>query len=395
MVLIEPPLPFGNAAARWFYVLLRGLAQRGHRVTAFTACSKPGEIAEAKKLFPAPENDLRCYPLPKRAGLRAKLETLWRPYSYMFSRQLQQELEYELALGFDILHLEQLWSAWLGLPHLGRALVNVHHLVGLDLELVRPTMWKGRLDQALMIATERRLLRLLRYVRSCSPRLVPEIQRMNPHAQTTTVPVGFPVEHYPYIADEQRTDAPVVSLIGSMEWYPNYSAAERLLVRLWPQIKQRVPSATLQIVGWNACKALHRFAGMPELTLEENVPDIQPYLARTGVLLYAPGRGSGMKIKVLEALAYGIPVVTTSEGVEGLPAQDSIHAGISDEDAGLVERTIRLLQDPAACNRQRAQGRLLLESHCGPKPTVDAIEAIYESMIHSDRKSDLSVYRKR
>ena len=49
LVMIEPPLPFGNAAARWYYVLLRGLVARGHRVTAFAACSKPGEIRSCKR----------------------------------------------------------------------------------------------------------------------------------------------------------------------------------------------------------------------------------------------------------------------------------------------------------------------------------------------------------
>ena len=47
LLMIEPPLPFGNAAARWFYVLLRGLVERGHNVTAFATCSKPEEMARA------------------------------------------------------------------------------------------------------------------------------------------------------------------------------------------------------------------------------------------------------------------------------------------------------------------------------------------------------------
>jgi len=88
-----------------------------------------------------------------------------------------------------------------------------------------------------------------------------------------------------------------------------------------------------------------------------------------------------MKIKILEALGYGVPVVTTSEGVEGLPAVDGVHAGVCEDDAGLIDRTVRLLTDSAAQNRQRAAGRALVESHCGPKPTVDAIEAIYARMM--------------
>jgi glycosyltransferase involved in cell wall biosynthesis len=380
VVLIEPPLPFGNAAARWFYVLLRGLVERGHRVTTFAACSKTEDIAKAYELFPRPQYDLRCYPYPKRQGLGAKVESLRRPYSFMFGPDLRRDLDDELARGFDVLHLEQLWSGWVGLRHVEKTLVNVHHLVWIDLSEVRPKSWRGRMERWLMGSTEARLIRRFKYFRSCSPRLVPEMLSANPRADISVIPVGVDPAQYRYIPDAERTGEPVVSVIGSMGWYPTHSAAVRLLTRLWPEIKRRVPAARAQIVGWNAREALKEFLGRPDVTIEENVPDIKPYFQRTGVLLYAPGRGSGMKIKVLEALGFGVPVVTTSEGVEGLPAEDGVHVGLTEDDAGLVERTVRLLQDPEGQNRQRAAGRALLESHCGPQQTLDALELVYQKM---------------
>ena len=110
-------------------------------------------------------------------------------------------------------------------------------------------------------------------------------------------------------------------------------------------------------------------------------PTPAAYFERTGVMLYAPSRGSGMKIKILEAMGFGVPVVTTSEGVEGLPAVDGVHAGVCEDDAGLIDRAVALLQDPARQDRQRHAGRALLESHCGAVPTVDAIESIYAAML--------------
>ena len=338
VVLLEAPVPFGNAAARWFYVLLRELCSRGHQVTCFAACSKQSEMDEARRLFPAPEFDLRLYPFPVRRGLRAKLETLRRPYSYMFSAELKRDLEAELARGYDILHLEQLWAGWLGLDHAERALVNVHHLVWIDLEYIRPTTFRRRLERWLMRRAERTLVRKLRHFRACSPRLVPEMLKVNPSARITTVPVGVDPSLYTYIPDDRRTGEPIVCVIGNMGWYPTHSAAVRLLTRLWPEIKKRVPAAKAQLVGWGARRALADYLAMPDVTIEENVPDTRPYFERTGVMLYAPGRGSGMKIKILESLGYGVPVVTTSEGVEGLPATDGVHAGICEDDAGLIER---------------------------------------------------------
>ncbi len=380
VVMIEPPLPFGNAAARWFYVLLRELVARGHRTTAFAACSKDKEMDEARILFPAPEYDLRVYPFPHRSGLKAKLETLRRPFSYMFGPDLKADLARELAAGYDVLHLEQLWCGWVGLGHEAKTLVNIHHFQMVDLEYVRLPTLRGKVMKWQIGLGERTLVRRYRYFRTCSPRLEPYVRECNPAASVTTVPVGLDPDQYSFIPEEKRNGEAVVSVIGSMNWYPTNSAAVRLLTRLWPEIKRRVPNARVQIVGWQARSALKEFLEMPDVTIEENVPDIRPYFDRTGVMLYAPGRGSGMKIKILESFGFGVPVVTTSEGVEGLPAVDGVHAGVCEDDAGLIDRAVELLRDPARQNRQRAAGRALLESHCGPKPTVDAIERIYAEM---------------
>jgi glycosyltransferase involved in cell wall biosynthesis len=380
LVMIEPPLPFGNAAARWFYVLLRELVARGHRTTAFAACSKEKEMDEARILFPAPNYDLRVYPFPRRSGLKAKLETLRRPFSYMFSPELRADLAREMTAGYDILHLESLSCGWVGLAHPKKSVVSVHFLRTIDLAEARV----GCCQRWLMTRAERRLLRSYSRISTLSDRLAEGVRRINPWAAVSVVPLGIDASLYPYIADDFRTTEPVVSVIGSMNWYPTHSAAVRLLTRLWPEIKRRVPDARAQVVGWQARSALKGFLGMQDVTIEEDVPDIRPYFERTGLLLYAPARGSGMKVKVLESFGFGVPVVTTSEGVEGLPAVDGVHAGVCEDDAGLIDRAVELLRDPARQNRQRAAARALLESHCGPKPTVDAIERIYDGM--SDTK---------
>jgi polysaccharide biosynthesis protein PslH len=380
IMMVEPPLPFGNAAARWYYVLLRGLVERGHEVVAFATSSKAHEIEQAAKLFPRERYDLRCYMNPVRRGLRAKFDTLANPFSYMFSPELKRDMTNELDRGFDVLHLEQLWAGWTGLEYSSRALVNVHHLVSIDMSESPARSANERMQSGMVSRAERRLLRAYTHFRACSPRLVEPIRKMNSRAKMTVVPIGLDTSLYQYFCDDERPAAPVVTLIGSMNWLPGISSGRRMLGRLYPEIKRRVPNARFRVVGWAARSALAEYLSLPDVEIIENVPDTNPYFRDAGVFLYAPSRGSGMKIKVLEAMALGAPVVTTSEGVEGLPACDCVHAGIADDDAGLVDRTVALLGDRERQNCQRRAARELIESHCAPARTVAMIEEIYAGM---------------
>lgn len=377
LVLLESPVPFGNAASRWFYVLYRGLVERGHRVTALAACSKPAELEQARDLFPSPRYDFRPFAFPIRTGLGAKWETFRKPYSYMFGPDFRGELDRVLAGGYDVLHLEQLASGWVGLHRTRKAVLNVHFLSSIDLAETEPSRfrwWQIRM-------MERRLLRAYPRITTLSTRLAEAVRAIAPRSTVDVVPLGIDPANYPYIPDDRRSREPIVSLIGSMNWHPTRSAAVRLLTRLWPGIRSKVPSARLQIVGWEARSALREHLNVPGVAIEENVPDSRPYFERTGVLLYAPGRGSGTKVKLQEAFAYGVPVVTTAEGVEGIPAVDGVHADICEDDGGLIDRTVGLLTDVGRQNRQRSAARKLLEEFCGPRATLDAVEHVHAEIV--------------
>jgi polysaccharide biosynthesis protein PslH len=400
--MIEPPLPFGSAAGRWYYVLLKGLVDRGHRVTAFATYSQTEELAEACRLFPKSAFDLRLYPLsccPDQTGgadgvprgrsagrwvaakrILRKWQTLRQPYGYVFSPGFRQDLYRELSCGFDVLHLEQLWSGWLGLEQAHRALLNIHYLYDIDLAGSAQRTPADLARHLLTSRAERYLLSKYPTVRTLTPRLSARVQQLAPAAEIHTVPLGLDLSIYSLLTPQPSSGPPVVSLIGSFHWRPSISAAERLVTRLWPQIKRRVPSARLQIVGRQAKSGLTKFLGLPDVTIEQDVPDILPYFRDTDVLLYAPQEGSGMKVKVLEAFALGVSVVTNHAGVEGLPAEDGIHAGICEDDAGLIERTVTLLRDDKRRQRQRQAARALVGTHCSPAATLAGIEQVYESM---------------
>lgn len=380
--MVEPPLPFGHAAARGFYVLLKGLVERGHRVTAFAPFRNTEDYNLARDTFPFSNYDLRLYRVPSRRGLRSKWETLRRPFSYIFSPELLRDLSKECDGDYDVMHLETTWSGWLGrLGDSSRVVLNLHSLYSIDLADQPIRSLSNLFHNRLRRRAERHLLRRYPTLLTLSPRLKGDIQKVAKKSSVHVVPLGLDLSLYPFISSDVRSLEPVVSLIGSMDWYPSRSAAIRLLTRLWPEIKKKIPNSKLRIVGWHARSVLRNFLSEPDVEVFENVPDIQPYFESTNVLLYTPDRGTGMKVKVLEAFAYGVPVVTTTDGIEGLPAQDGVHVGVCDSDEGLIERTISLIKDPDRQEKQRISARLLLESYCNPQTVLDGIEKCYIDML--------------
>jgi len=380
LVLPDPPLPFGNAAGRWFYALLRGLTERGHRVTTFAVCRSAFDRNATDEMYRGGDYDLRLYTYPTRTALTRKVESLWRPYGYVFGPDLKRDLQARLAEGYDVLHLEQLWTGWIGWAHARQALLNIHYLFELDLAAAPLRSPK---DAVLRVATrlaERRLLRHYPTISTLTPRLTTRIAQIAPRATVHTVPLGLDLHNYPFGADGAVHERPIVGLIGSFDWYPTRSAGDRLITRLWPEIRRRVPAARLLLVGRDARSAMARHLPMRSVEVYENVPDILPYFDATDVMLYTPASGSGMKVKVLEAFALGVPVVTTGEGVEGIPAADGVHAGVAEDDAGLIERTVRLLTDPSHYRAVRREARRLVEAHCAPTRSIDLVEACYDAV---------------
>jgi glycosyltransferase involved in cell wall biosynthesis len=359
------------------------LLSRGHEVVCFTVTEESEGVVRAshEELHRhAHQGQLVCKsysPVYAGSTLIRRAKSLAKPFSEITRAPgLLDDLSRELSRGYDVLHLEQLWTGWLG-AGVHRTLLNVHHFELIDLE-DRPVQglrdWKARLQMA---RATKRILRAHSHVRVFTSRLLAKARQFNPDAEYHVVPFALDLGLYEL---QQQRPEPVLGLIGSMHWIPSRSAAERLITRIWPQVKRRVPKARLFIAGWNAKKYLSRFVSLPDVTIEDSVPHPTDFFSQASVMVYAPSRGSGMKIKVMEAMAYGVPVVTTWEGVEGLEYENGTHCWVEEEDDVIAQRAASLLEDRAARDAMRMAARQLLETRYSPDPVVDQVVRVYEGI---------------
>jgi len=384
IVVVTPavPHPFGDTAARWFYVLITELVARGHDVVAVVATEEPDErVAAARQWLSKADGQLTLHLHRLKVdsvALRRKWQNLMRPRSELLQdSELTAVLGRELTKGYDVLHLEQMSTGWLGL-NVPRALLNMHYFDVID--------WSGRKN---MTFAERKalwqaqratnhLLHGTHNVRLLTPRLKEVAEAINPKGRYWVVPFALDTSLYlmPPMVEE-----PVVGLIGSMHWEPSRSAAERLIARIWPLVKQRVPRAKLFVAGWNAGKYLQKYSSQPDIELAENLAHPSEFFAKVAVMVYAPSRGSGMKVKVMESMAYGVPVVTTWEGVEGIDYENGRDCWVAETDEDLAGKTCRLLENSGARQQMRDAARTLIEDRYSPGPVVDKMMLVYQQLI--------------
>ncbi|WP_245440967.1 glycosyltransferase [Mesorhizobium sanjuanii] len=168
---------------------------------------------------------------------------------------------------------------------------------------------------------------------------------------------------------------PVILFIGHLGYQPNIDAAGRLARAILPRIQERFPMARLVLAGRYPKPAVKALSGLQGVDLVENPGDVTPLLARAHLSLIPLSAGGGTRIKILEAMAWGIPVVATPLAVEGLDLVDHEEVLLSDTDKGLADMAIELCLDRARMARQRARAHEAVWSRFGPQAIRNAVSA--------------------
>jgi glycosyltransferase involved in cell wall biosynthesis len=202
-----------------------------------------------------------------------------------------------------------------------------------------------------------------------------------------TVPLGMDTEriqaHYP------ESTGPRYLFLGSFAHRPNRVAAERLLARHWPAVTERIAGAELVLAGRGSrefiaalpAAAHRRTARVVALGFVEDLAG----LLRECVALVAPlTEGGGIKIKILEAMARGLPVVTTPIGAEGIVAAEDGAAWIADDDAAFTEAMLDVARRPVEARRRAERARQRIEEHFSWSAIATRLTRIYEDGIATE-----------
>ena len=184
--------------------------------------------------------------------------------------------------------------------------------------------------------------------------------RLDPAPPIALVPNTIDVDAYrrdqPYLA------RPTITFPAMFAYPPNEAAALFLAREVVPRLAQHFDDLRLTLVGRNPTRAmLEAAAADPRITVTGAVSHVQPYLAESGAVPIPLFDGAGTKLKVLEAFAAGVPVVSTGKGTEGLDAEAGKHYVRAEEADEFVEALKRLWSEPAAAARLVERARSFVE----------------------------------
>ncbi len=246
-----------------------------------------------------------------------------------------------------------------------------------------PWSWTLPLEAWRTLNFERRLLSRFHHILSISNIETEVLQHWSTGPQITYCPPGVDLEAHPLLPIAYKNGAAGLNVLfaGTMSYPPNDRAARWLLDEIWPLVYPVCQRATLSIVGHGPRPWLLERNGKQGVEVTGSVPDMRPYYEKAAVVVLPLQIGGGVKLKLLEAMAFGRPVVSTPIGAEGLDLKRGREIEIAESAVDFAKRIVELLKDVERREQFVNNARKMLERDHNWDQLVTAQIANYEQWL--------------
>jgi glycosyltransferase involved in cell wall biosynthesis len=288
-----------------------------------------------------------------------------------FDRSVMAELRAAASrTSFDAVYCDHLsmleYGRRLGLPIVYDAHNVEYEIVRRHAETLGRSPWRAAaaVEWRLLRRYERRWFRRCDLIYSVSDVDARQIRAMSREAvPVAVVPIAVSAAHLHGSAVADRGHE--LLFVGGMHWPPNADAIACFIDEILPHVRQRIPDARLTVVGRTSA-AVRRLARVGGVSFAGHVADIEPYFQRSRVVVVPLRAGSGMRVKILDALARGVPVVSTTIGCEGIDTVPGTHLLVADEPRAFADAVIRVLTDDALAQALSERGCDLAKDRYDP-----------------------------
>jgi glycosyltransferase involved in cell wall biosynthesis len=297
---------------------------------------------------------------------------------------------------FDVVHADQTSMAQYALRARAQAGGSMRTVLDAHNALYRiPERMAARARNPVMRGLLRREARLMaRYERETYARFdhvvfVTDVDRqvlgrqMAQQVPQSTIPICIDPQAEPLVARVPRPGA--ITHLGTMFWPPNVEGVLWFGREVLPRVRAEVPEARFVVIGKQPPPAVQALAtgdaAAGGVTVTGYVDDPTPYLADTAAFIVPLHAGGGMRVKIVDAWRWGMPVVSTTIGAEGIDVRDGENILVADTAEAFAGAVIRLLQEPALGERLRSDGRHWVEEHYDWRTVYARWDGVYEQLL--------------
>ncbi len=369
--------------------ILRRLSPR-HEVhyVAFEDPAHPGAVASAG------EYCARAYPIRHAVSDKRSIQFAAEAASALFSRiplavsrfqsaALRHKVEELLGRErFDRMVVDFLAMAP-SCPDPGRSVLFQHN--------VETMIWRRRaahardpfqkiyfsLQARRMFEYERAACRAAGHIIAVSKADADLMRSMFGAGDVSEVPTGVDVEYFA----RPSPNPPIADLVfvGSMDWLPNVDGVAYFVREVLPIIRRRRPECRLAVVGRTPPESILKLGRtVPGVLVTGTVKDVRPYMWGASVSVVPLRIGGGTRLKIYEAMAAGLPVVSTTVGAEGLEVHPPEDIRIADDPREFAAHCLELLEDESRSERQAARAREMVAANCSWERIAKLFEGVLE-----------------
>jgi polysaccharide biosynthesis protein PslH len=361
------PFPPNNGSKIRLYYLLRALCAT-HRVTLVAFCPEtetvaiePGDALNNMRVVPVRADPFRHINALPPVKFVSPIPLMCWP-----SREMQRAVQQAAQSDhFEAVVAYQLPVApyVLKLP-LGPRVFDLDTAPGFQMKeryrRTRRTMarWRAWLSWQKAERYERALARQFQVVAVSPPLELSYLAKFAPCAELT--PNGVDCRrNRPGLA---KAEPNTLIYPGALTYNANYDAIRYFLAEIYPLLREQIPEISLTITGSTSGVDLSRLQLDSSVQLSGCVADIRPAVSAAGVCVVPIRQGGGTRLKILEAMALGTPVVSTTKGAEGLEVTDGEHIMLADDPLFFAERVRQILRDPAVRGHLVEKARAMVEA---------------------------------
>ena len=391
----KPPYPSVDGGTLAMNSITQGLLEVGCEVRVLSLCSDKHPVLESRMTeeyrratrFEAVHIDLGIHPLDAGVALLCgESYHVKRFVSKDFAHRLAQVLDEEQ---FDVVHVESVFMT----PYLpvvrehsqAKVILRAHNVEHMIWRRVAQSernplkRWYLKHLSLTLAAYEREHLNDYDGVVSITANDAQLMREMGCRKPMVSIPFGVSPETEMQVEEEPNS----LFHIGSMDWMPNLEGVRWFLDQVWPSVHRRMPQLTLYLAGRKMPNDLMRLE-MEGVRVLGEVPDAMYFIASKQINVVPLLSGSGIRVKIIEAMSAGKVVVTTSIGAAGIGCTDGKDVLIADTPQQFVEQLERCVTNPEFCRQLGANALRLIAQQYGVEQLTQQLLTFYDQILNRD-----------